>query len=1303
MKKYAANDFIKNNVVCIAGMHRSGTSMVSRLLISCGLYTGPPNKIIPPRPDNLEGFWENIDFVNLNDRILAELGGGWDYFPPSVKEGWENEKSINNYRKIALSIANSFRDEKFWGWKDPRNSLTLPFWLKLLPDMKLIVCLRNPLEVALSLQKRNNSSIPFGINLWEVYNRQLIPYVQSGNIVVTHYDSYFYSAKRELKRILKKLDLNITQNLIFNAVSTVSSSMRHNILSEQELKSSGASNDCLKLYNDLCRNAGQIYNEISTNTFCSVTEGDKSTRTVSIVILAHNQIEYTKKCIESILKYTTINFELILVNNGSTDATKKYFEKILKRYEPGSVKFDSKEKNQEFAQPFNKNIPFNKNLKRLKIITNRENRGFAAGNNQGLEVTQGRYTILLNNDAVVTQGWLESLVACADNHPKAGIIGPRSNHVSGSQIVKVVDYNPESLENLDNFAKMYAKKNYRKASRIMRVVGFCMLIKQQVIEKIGGLDTRFGLGNFEDDDYSLRAALAGFESWIAEDCFIHHFGSKTFSGAKIDFKKSLINNWEIFKNKWGLPDDLPYGSQYTIPQINNNKFNPQIHYIPLSENGDILSPDQLENYSDTVQLEINTILKNIDLLFQKEQVEEGIEAFLNAIQRFPEEHTIYVFMAKQLINYSLYNDALDTLKEIPSNLNSCKTKTEVHKAEISLLKGYCCAGLGKYEEAAKLIDQVAEVQPDHPLAQNLKGILAYRNDDKKQAENLFHRACKVDPDYGEAFTNIGSLKWEAQDTDEALRLFELGFSLTPTDLDIANFYHDAVSALEKYEQAEPVVRKALKQFPKNKKIHYILIDLLIRMDKLVPAMIQIERAVKLFGIKDGILDAALKLRRQIGPIKISKSTKKKTTVSLCMIVKDEQKHLAQCLDSVKPIVDEMIIVDTGSTDRTIDIATVFGAQVFDFEWVDDFAAARNFSISKATGDWILIMDADEVISKRDYGSFRKLTRNKRSRITAYSIITRNYCFKSNIIGWNPNDGYYSDEEAGIGWIPSEKVRVFSNSKKIIFEGAVHEMVDPVLERLSIIILKSKIPVHHYGSLNEGKQDHKGQLYFSIGKKKLLKNECDIGAIKELAIQASVLKKWVDSIELWKKYLAMKPDKKDAAEAYVNMASAYIHTQDYVNALMLAQKAVEASPNSKEAQLNLGMAELFNGNTNSALKTIESLFKNHPNFPPAQFMYGASKCLKSDNTSIKFDMKELKQSFREPVLNYSVLELAEGLMAAEKYNLVKVLLGNAIKEEIVSKEIMNLYLSCLQKIQDTMRLDDVINEEKDDRIESIAHL
>ena len=275
---------------------------------------------------------------------------------------------------------------------------------------------------------------------------------------------------------------------------------------------------------------------------------------VSMVILTCNQLEYTRKCLDSVFEHRQRPFELIIVDNGSTDGTVEYLESDVLRNHT--------------------------NLK-IKIIKNNENKGFAGGNNQGMATANGDYILLMNNDVVVTPGWLERMLSCAEGQPEIGIVGPRSNYVSGPQRVEQIDYDTHTLKGLTEFSNEYADVHAAQAQQVLRVVGFCMLIKRAVIDKIGAMDDRYGLGNFEDDDFSLRAAIAGFQSWIARDCFIHHFGHRTFIGEKVDLNKSLLKNWSVFKEKWGLPDDKPYGSPYGLSEMKHTRFDPSIHYHPL--------------------------------------------------------------------------------------------------------------------------------------------------------------------------------------------------------------------------------------------------------------------------------------------------------------------------------------------------------------------------------------------------------------------------------------------------------------------------------------------------------------------------------------------------------------------------------------------------------------------------------------------------------------------------------------------------------------------------------------------------
>jgi len=278
----------------------------------------------------------------------------------------------------------------------------------------------------------------------------------------------------------------------------------------------------------------------------------------SIIILVHNQLEYTRQCLDSIKEHTSGPYELIIVDNGSTDGTAQYLES-----EVGGRKAEI----------------------RIKIIKNKKNLGFAAGNNQGMAKADGDHVVLMNNDVVVTDGWLRKLLACAEQNPRIGIVGPMSNSVSGSQLVEGVSYDTTSLEGLDRFVRDFGEKHSGWMRHSWRVVGFCTLIKRAVIEKIGGLDDRFGLGNFEDDDFCLRAALAGFECWIAEDCFVHHFGGRTFMGEQIDYEKSLHKNWEIFKQKWAIPPDLAYGTPFDMATVLRQRFDPDKHFFPLKAKG----------------------------------------------------------------------------------------------------------------------------------------------------------------------------------------------------------------------------------------------------------------------------------------------------------------------------------------------------------------------------------------------------------------------------------------------------------------------------------------------------------------------------------------------------------------------------------------------------------------------------------------------------------------------------------------------------------------------------------------------
>ena len=138
--------------------------MLTRLLHRCGLYLGPKDALMPAQADNPDGFWEHLGFVALNDELLGALGGAWD-LPPKTDENLSDER-LDTLRMKARLLIEGFHSAQIWGWKDPRNSLTLPFWEDLLPGLKTLIIVRNPKgdidHVTISATKKDlKQAVPF--------------------------------------------------------------------------------------------------------------------------------------------------------------------------------------------------------------------------------------------------------------------------------------------------------------------------------------------------------------------------------------------------------------------------------------------------------------------------------------------------------------------------------------------------------------------------------------------------------------------------------------------------------------------------------------------------------------------------------------------------------------------------------------------------------------------------------------------------------------------------------------------------------------------------------------------------------------------------------------------------------------------------------------------------------------------------------------------------------------------------------------------------------------------------------------
>jgi hypothetical protein len=238
--------------IAIVGMHRSGTSMLARLLSLCGVYLGTPEELAFKDAHNPEGYWENPRFVAINERLLLTSGAEWD-FPAPLRVAPEQ---VEQERVRAVALVEELGGQRVWGWKDPRTSLTLPFWRELLPHLRAVVCVRHPIEVAWSLRQRNASSSTFGSNLWLEYNRRILEAIPRSERVVTHYDAYFSDPAAALRRVLSGIGLSVTEEQLTRAADTIRRDHRHHRFSQEQLEAASVTSEIWDVYQALCDEAG---------------------------------------------------------------------------------------------------------------------------------------------------------------------------------------------------------------------------------------------------------------------------------------------------------------------------------------------------------------------------------------------------------------------------------------------------------------------------------------------------------------------------------------------------------------------------------------------------------------------------------------------------------------------------------------------------------------------------------------------------------------------------------------------------------------------------------------------------------------------------------------------------------------------------------------------------------------------------------------------------------------------------------------------------------------------------------------
>ncbi|WP_234119662.1 glycosyltransferase [Clostridium hydrogenum] len=404
---------------------------------------------------------------------------------------------------------------------------------------------------------------------------------------------------------------------------------------------------------EICDKSSEMRDVIfySLNQLNGKLEEDIKGKITSIILLTYNNLEYTKLCIDSIRKYTNEgSYEIIIVDNASTDGT----------------------------------IEWLKEQKDIKVIFNDKNLGFPKGCNQGIDCAIGDNVLLLNNDTIVTPNWLKNLNIALYSSEDIGAVGSVTNSCSNYQ---TISFNYENTDDMIEFARRNNISNPIQWEERIRLVGFCMLIRSSVINKIGVLDEIFTPGNYEDDDYSYRIRKAGYKLILCKDSFIHHFGSVSFKKNNNEYNAILNVNRNKFKNKWGFDPSYSSFTRYeiinlidepidkpirvlevgcacgaTLLEIKNRYRNAEIYGIELNENaadiGKLIADIKAENIENE---NLNYEENYFDYIIFADVLEHLYDPWkvLNNIKKYLKEDGKILTSIPNVMHYSVIRNLLN--------------------------------------------------------------------------------------------------------------------------------------------------------------------------------------------------------------------------------------------------------------------------------------------------------------------------------------------------------------------------------------------------------------------------------------------------------------------------------------------------------------------------------------------------------------------------------------------------------------------------------------------------------------------
>lgn len=696
----------------------------------------------------------------------------------------------------------------------------------------------------------------------------------------------------------------------------------------------------------------------------------------SVIVVTFNAIEHTIRCVEALFKHTK-DFELILVDNASTDGTVGYLCELERRRD------------------------------NVHVILNNENRNFGPANNQGAEIAKGDFIVLLNSDTVVTPGWLERMQEVMDQEERVAMVGPMSCSSAGRQILPRLE---AGFYELDRKAAEYAIANMGKREEAGMLFGWCILVNREFLKDQPYLfDDRF-TNSFEDNDLCLRARLLGWRLFIDRSTYIYHHGQGSFHKALAEDFVKLYNengkkNQRLFYDKWKPKDKQKLVAVYRI--ANCERFLRQ-------------SLERTSKFADEIVCLIARSQDSTESIARSFPKVKVVEVWTEPDHPFDEAAERDWLLQKAIERGADWVISIDGDEVYEEKF--CAMVPSLLRNPNPQIFGYWCNWRtiwDKDEEGRELFraDGIFGGFQNYRFFKVLPGMKIGQN------SNLYNHHCGSAP-----FLPVENLKWLN------VRVKHLGYDTEEQRRKKHAFYKAA--------DPHPVVRDV-----GNADYHHLV-------------------------------DKNVSLKRY-------NENNKLTVMS---VVRNEEDYIYRMMENVEPIADEFVIVDTGSTDGTLEEierfrknyskpVRVFQPKHFELDengMLLNYSQAKNWGKLQCTTEWVLNMDADELFEGQLIGGLFGFLEES---CDAFLFNVINYLEPAKSI--RPEDNKFSI---------SETVRLYRNIDELFYSGLIHESLEDsvtarVKNRNGQQMIMSPIHIHHHGYIRpRARVREKVDRYYRINAK-----------------------------------------------------------------------------------------------------------------------------------------------------------------------------------------------------------------------------